>query len=108
LVDNQLPPALARMIQSEFDAEALHVSDIGFRDASDRELWSYASVNQFVLISKDQDFVRLFLTDPVVRLIWVRIANCRRAFLLDLFRRDWPRITGHLESGEQFIEIRSA
>lgn len=39
-------------------------------------------------------------------LIWVRTGNCRRAFLLDLFRQLWPAVLERLKSGDRFIEIR--
>jgi predicted nuclease of predicted toxin-antitoxin system len=102
-----MPPALARVIQSELGHEAVHVSDVGLRNATDRELWVYVSLHNSILISKDQDFVRLYLSEPTGRLIWVRIANCRRIVLLQLFRSEWPRIMRHLEIGEQFIEVRA-
>jgi predicted nuclease of predicted toxin-antitoxin system len=35
IVDNQLPPALARLIQSDLGGEAMHVADVGLRDATD-------------------------------------------------------------------------
>jgi hypothetical protein len=34
----------------------------------------------------------MVLQKPTVLLIWVRVGNCRRVFLLDLFRQVWPRI----------------
>lgn len=61
LIDNQLPPALARFIETDFGHPALHVVDIGMRDASDAEVWSYASEPQLVLISKDEDFAVMAL-----------------------------------------------
>jgi predicted nuclease of predicted toxin-antitoxin system len=106
LVDNQLPPALARLIQNELGAEAVHVSEIGLRDATDAELWSYSSATGSILISKDEDFVNMVLRTPTAGLLWVRTGNCRRAFLLDAFRRIWPRIKERLENHERFIEIR--
>jgi predicted nuclease of predicted toxin-antitoxin system len=106
LVDNQLPPALARFIELDLGASATHVTDIGLRDATDSELWSFVSQNDSILISKDDDFVRLVLAKPTARLIWVRIGNCRRQFLLDVFRRVWPRIVERLERRDTFIEIR--
>jgi hypothetical protein len=53
LVDNQLPPALAHFIRSEFNVPALHVVDVGLRDGSDAEIWNYVSENDF-----DSDFKR--------------------------------------------------
>ncbi len=106
LVDNQLPPALARLIQSELAAEATHVADIGLRDATDAELWSYASANGEILISKDEDFRNMVLHTPTAGLVWVRVGNCRHAFLFDVFRRVWPRIIERLEQGDRFVEVR--
>ena len=103
LVDNQLPPALARFIESELKAAAMHVADVGLRDA---EVWGYASAKDLILISKDEDFANMILSRPTTRLIWVRIGNCRRLLLLEQFRRMWPRICEQLESGDSLIEIR--
>lgn len=58
LVDNQLPPALARFISEDLQTEA-----------NDADLWSYASKNDFVLISKDDDFVNLYSKTPTARLL---------------------------------------
>ena len=61
LVDNQLPPALARFIESEFGCSGIHVADIGLRDASDAEVWEYASKIDATLVSKDEDFATMAL-----------------------------------------------
>ena len=106
LVDNQLPPALARFIESDLAAAAAHVIDLGLRDASDSELWRYVSQHKMILISKDEDFANMILNRPSAKLSWVRIGNCRRTFLLDAFRQLWLRIVERLECGDTLIEIR--
>jgi predicted nuclease of predicted toxin-antitoxin system len=106
LVDNQLPPALARFISEDLAAEALHVTDLGLRDRSDAEIWDYASRNNFVLISKDEDFVTMWTKTPTAMLLWVRIGNCRRAFLLKIFKDQWQRILARFSSGDRFVELR--
>ena len=106
IVDNQLPPALARLILTELGSEAIHVADVGLRDASDSQLWEYASANDAVLISKDEDFVAMYIARPTARLVWVRIGNCRRGFLLEAFRLAWPRICARLANREGFVEVR--
>jgi predicted nuclease of predicted toxin-antitoxin system len=106
LIDNQLPPALARFIQSEFGTEARHVEDVGLREAADAELWACASRTDSVLISKDDDFVRFVLTAPTARLVWVRTGNCRRGYLLNVFRQVWPQVVERLDKGDRFIEVR--
>ncbi len=106
LIDNQLPPALARFIDSELQVGAKHVFDVGLQHASDEEVWDYVSNNNLVLVSKDEDFANMIVKKPTARLIWVRVGNCRKLFLLDLFRQMWPRVMARLESGDSFVEIR--
>jgi predicted nuclease of predicted toxin-antitoxin system len=106
LVDNQLPPALARLIEFDFGTEASHVRDVGLRDACDAEVWAYATSSGYIVISKDEDFVRMVLNASTAGLVWVRVGNCRREVLLNVFRRVWPRIIERLESGDRFIEVR--
>jgi predicted nuclease of predicted toxin-antitoxin system len=79
LVDNQLPPALARFISENLGVEAVHVTDIGLRNETDSDIWQYASEKGLVVISKDDDFVTLYSKAPAARLLWVRLGNCRRA-----------------------------
>jgi predicted nuclease of predicted toxin-antitoxin system len=106
LVDNQLPPALARFIAEDLRVEALHVVDVGLRDGTDDEIWVYASENDFVLFSKDDDFVTLYSKTPSARLLWVRIGNCRRIYLLKVVGEQWHRILERFEHGDQFVELR--
>jgi predicted nuclease of predicted toxin-antitoxin system len=86
--------------------EAIHVADIGLQTASDEEIWSYCESNGLTLISKDEDFVKLFLRTPSVKLIWVRIGNCRRGHLIETVRVVWPRIEERFASGDGFVELR--
>ena len=81
-VDNQLPPALARFIESEFKANALHVADLGLRDASDAEVWRYASAKNLILISKDEDFAPHDSEQANGEADLGSVGNCRRLFLL--------------------------
>ena len=56
LVDNQLPTALARFLASR-GVECRHVLDINVGVATDASIWDYASRNDFVVVSKDEDFL---------------------------------------------------
>lgn len=106
IVDNQLPPSLARFISDELKTTAIHVADIGLKSASDSALWEYASNHDLIVISKDEDFATMILNTPTAKLIWVRLGNCRKTLLLETFRRMWPRVIHRLESGDSLIEIR--
>lgn len=63
LVDAQLPPALARWIESEgYPAE--HVFDALGVDVSDEVIWEYASGIEAIILSKDEDFFTLRTLHP--------------------------------------------
>lgn len=106
LIDNQLPEALARFLDAN-GMPAVHVRDHGLQGASDRTLWEFARQHGHVLVSKDEDFPQLsnrFGSPPQV--VWVRLGNCRKANLLEVFQRVLPQLKAMLEAGERVIEIR--
>ena len=105
LVDNQLPCALARFLASK-GINAFHVADFELDLASDIEIWTYAKENDFIVISKDQDFLNFANKSKDGRFIWVRIGNCRKAFLLKRFVEIWPQIEECFRCGDIVLEIR--
>ena len=106
LVDNQLPTALARYLTQDLGVPAIHVRDVDLASADDFALWEYAAKENLIVVSKDEDFATLFLQHPVARLLWVRVRNCRRRELLEVFGRKWPLILERFEAGEGFVELR--
>ena len=104
LVDAQLPPALARLVETR-GHKADHVADLGLADAPDPRIRARAAESGAVIVTKDEDFaVHLLLYDgpPVV---WVRVGNTRRGELLRRFEAELPRIVTALERGESLIEL---
>lgn len=105
LVDNQLPPALARFLSSR-GIEAEHVADIGLTEAADRQIWKYVTDTDCVLISKDEDFLNFVSQSKTGKFIWVRTGNSRRAALLLIFENLWAKIEDCVARGDRVIEIR--
>jgi predicted nuclease of predicted toxin-antitoxin system len=86
LVDNQLPRALATLL-GNLGHHAVHVLDIELSQVDDMAIWASAAQNGYTIISKDADFADLaLLARTEVRLIWVRIGNCRKSVLLEAFK----------------------
>jgi predicted nuclease of predicted toxin-antitoxin system len=106
LVDNQLPTALAQYLRKRgFDC--VHVLEAGLGDALDSEICKYAELQERIIISKDEDFFYFAkLLDAKIRVIWVRLGNCRTPALLAAFERSWSNIESCLKSGDRIIEIR--
>jgi predicted nuclease of predicted toxin-antitoxin system len=106
LIDNQLPTALARFLASR-GVDCHHVLDVELGDATDAAIWDYATRHDYVVISKDEDFLYLATTASArARLIWVRIGNCRKKALLAAVERLWPKIEAGLAAGDRIIELR--
>ncbi|MEP7352289.1 MAG: DUF5615 family PIN-like protein [Acidobacteriota bacterium] len=106
LVDNQLPATLSCFLATR-GVDCQHVLDLDMGDASDSEIWEYASKSGRVVISKDEDFLYFAnAREPKARLIWVRLGNCRTKVLLAAVERTWPRIEAALNAGDRIIELR--
>jgi predicted nuclease of predicted toxin-antitoxin system len=105
LIDQQLPPALADWLRSD-GVDAAHVRDLGLKTAPDRQIWSAASEGGAVVVTKDQDFVKLLMASEKARLIWIRVGNCPTHVLLARFSSQWPRIQGRLRLGDRMVEVR--
>jgi predicted nuclease of predicted toxin-antitoxin system len=100
LVDHQLPPALARFLESQGHS-AKHVRELGLKQAPDMAIWRYAVANDIAVISKDEDFY-FIATSPGAngRLVWVRVGNWRKQAHLDTFRVRLPK------SSRLLIQVR--
>jgi len=106
LIDNQLPIALAEYLRKRgYDCQ--HVLDVGLARASDAEVCRYAIDEQRIIVSKDEDFL-YFASQPEskLRLLWVRLGNCRASVLLNAFEQYWPTIESCLSAGDRIIEMR--
>ena len=57
LFDENLSPTLPALIEVTFHGSR-HVRDCGLKGKTDREVWDYARRENFVIISKDSDFVQ--------------------------------------------------
>jgi predicted nuclease of predicted toxin-antitoxin system len=106
LIDAQLPPALGRLLESHGHV-AQHVADIGLRHAEDSPIWAYATAQQAIIITKDEDFpqrMRQSKSGPVI--VWLRIGNTSRRALLEWFEPLLPQIESLITQGDRLIEIR--
>ena len=63
----------------ELNVDAVHLADVGLREATDLEIWRYATAEDLILASKDDDFLSIFSKAPTAQLPSVRLGNCRRS-----------------------------
>ena len=71
---------------------AIHATSLG-TSPSDRELWTHAPQNAFVIVSKETDFAdRVMDATPPPWVVHLRFGNLRRAAFETLLANAWPRI----------------
>ena len=106
LVDNQLPPTLARFLVTQ-GHEACHVAELSLGDADDELLWRRAARDGYVIVSKDEDFARrVYLgRQPLVPVVWLRLGNCRNTHLRRAIQGALPDIVARLQAGDQLVEL---
>ena len=106
LIDNQLPVTLAQHLKNR-GFECRHVLHEHLADADDAQICRYAEAHDFIIISKDEDFI-YHANKPTakVRVVWVRLGNCRTPKLLAAFERSWQEIETCLEAGDRIVELR--
>lgn len=106
LIDAQLPPALARWLETVAGHAAEHVADLEMQGASDAAIWDFALREGCVIVTKDEDFAqRNTLVESGPKIVWIRLPNTRRGELIARIGRDWPHILAALERGETLIEV---
>jgi predicted nuclease of predicted toxin-antitoxin system len=55
LFDQNVSPRLTQL-PSDIYPESIHVREVGLRDANDLDIWQYAKVRGYAIVSKDSDF----------------------------------------------------
>lgn len=70
----------------------IHATSLG-SSPSDRELWTYAAQNAYVIVSKDTDFAdRIMDATPLPWVVHLRFGNLRTAAFETLLANAWPRV----------------
>jgi predicted nuclease of predicted toxin-antitoxin system len=92
LVDNNLSYKLVPAIQNQFP-ESKHVRDTVGADAYDLVVWSYAKTNDFIILTKDNDFdERSLIYGCPPKIIHLVCGNKRTDFILNLIIKNKDEI----------------
>lgn len=106
LVDAQLPPALADWIGKRGHS-ASPVRALGLRDSDDGSIFNLAQEQEWILVTKDEDFVERCLgVAGAPQVVWLRIGNCTNPRLFTILEPLWAEIVKKLENGDSLIEVR--
>ena len=88
LFDHNLSPRLVSILSDLFP-NSERAFRLGMAEANDQAIWRHAETNEFVIVSKDSDFVlRSLLQGPPPKVIHVDLGNCSTAAVEALLREN--------------------
>ena len=77
LFDQNLSFKLAGRLADVYPDSA-HVRLLGLDQTDDHEIWEFAALEGFTIVSKDADFQQMaMLLGPPPKVIWIRLGNCQ-------------------------------
>jgi len=111
LLDENLSPRLVQALSHEFPGIA-HVELFRLRGSRDRAIWEVARANDYILVSKDNDFRQLsFLFGPPPKVIWLSVGNAGTEAIGHMLRSHRDRIATFVarpDEGLLIIEAKAA
>lgn len=76
LFDHNLSPRLVTRLADIFP-DSNHVYNLDMEQADDREVWTYAQANNFIIVTRDSDYNELLVVyGSPPKVIWIRRGNC--------------------------------
>lgn len=88
------------------DIEAESVRSLGLRNATDPEIYEAAKKVDAVVMSKDDDFIRLIEQGgSPPKLIWITCGNTSNTKMREILSTTLLKAKELLESGENVVEI---
>jgi predicted nuclease of predicted toxin-antitoxin system len=107
IFDANVSHKLVAGLAGEFPGSA-HVRDVGLREADDRQIWEYARVHGFVIVSNDTDFrERSYLEGFPPKVVWLDVGNADTAAIVVLLRSERERLERFAMSEEGSLLILS-
>jgi predicted nuclease of predicted toxin-antitoxin system len=98
IVDAQLSPHLAVWISQQFEMEAFSVKFLGLRDADDTTIFEKARELNAIVLTKDNDFLRLLdEKGSPPKIIWVTCGNTSNDRMREI-------LIQHLENALKLLE----
>ncbi|MEX0772325.1 MAG: DUF5615 family PIN-like protein [Balneolales bacterium] len=107
LIDAQLSPSIAAWINKSFgNIKAISTRSVKLNAAEDKEIYLYAKHNGYVIMSKDDDFLRLIEQHGMPpQLIWVTCGNTSNAEMKAILLKTILKVKDLIENGEAVVEI---
>ena len=92
LFDENLSPRLVQDLAYEFPGSN-HVRNVGLKGKADEQIWNFAKVKEFTIVSKDTDFrERSFVEGAPPKIIWLDVGNAGTDEIAALIQHERQRI----------------
>jgi predicted nuclease of predicted toxin-antitoxin system len=83
-----------------------HVKTLGLTNTDDAQIWEYAKINGFLIVSKDSDFhQRSLVYGHPPKFIYLRVGNCPTSQITQILRNNLSMITQFSSSEMESILI---
>jgi predicted nuclease of predicted toxin-antitoxin system len=106
LLDENLSRRLVPLLQTVYPNSS-QVALLKLETASDREIWEYAKINDFIIVTRDSDFHELStLYGAPPKVIWLKTGNQSKAATLRILNNQNDQINTALTLNDKnCIEI---
>jgi predicted nuclease of predicted toxin-antitoxin system len=105
LFDENLSARLVALLASEFPGSA-HVKQAIGRRSPDADLWQFAILQGYAIVSKDNDFrQRAFVSGPPPKVIWLDVGNAGTTKIFELLRSRATEVNRFGESAQEALLI---
>jgi predicted nuclease of predicted toxin-antitoxin system len=106
LFDQNISPKIAKQLENIFPG-VKQVRHLGLENASDLEIFEYAKINGYAIVTFDADFVDLnVLKGFPPKIIWLRTGNLTTKSIAKFLNKNLVAIRNFLHSEEaQILEI---
>ena len=105
LLDEDLSRRLVRRMADLFP-ESVHVAEVGLLQAADSEVWEFAKVNSFCIVSADSDFYERAATfGAPPKVIWLKGCDYPTQVAEELLRGQAIRIAAFLDDPERAVLV---
>ena len=84
LFDQNISHRILKLIPKDY-SDSTTVKNVGLINSSDREIWEYAKINEYIIVTQDSDFNDLnSLYGFPPKIIWIRTGNLKTQSIVDI------------------------
>ena len=84
LFDQNISHRILKLIAKDY-SDSTTVKNEGLINAPDREIWEFAKINDYIIVTQDSDFIDLnSLYGFPPKIIWIRTGNLKTQSIVDI------------------------